>query len=208
MLKAAQATGTKQRLVDAGVAAATRSGLSNISFGSLAAAAGMSKSGMFAHFGSREALLVAVIAEAERRFFDAVRADPEEKSPVRAMRGLLARFIRYSAGLLVDDGAFLSSAVHEAHALEPGARDRVRAFARRWEQAVGDAMHAAVAAGELRPQLDAPRLAFAVTGFGLATTWVAQIEGDRTLAESRGLADVDAALREVTTPAGRAALGW
>ena len=59
---------TREAILAAGVALACRTGLGGLSIGALATEVGMSKSGMFAHFGSKEALQLAVLEAAAREF--------------------------------------------------------------------------------------------------------------------------------------------
>ena len=59
---------TREAILTAGVALACRTGLGGLTIGSLATEVGMSKSGMFAHFGSKEALQLAVVEAAAREF--------------------------------------------------------------------------------------------------------------------------------------------
>ena len=63
---------TRAAILDAALDIASRDGLEGLSIGMLADALGMSKSGVFAHFGSREDLQIALIDEYARRFMEAV----------------------------------------------------------------------------------------------------------------------------------------
>ena len=58
---------TRAVLLDAGLSLASQLGLEGISIGALAEMVGMSKSGVFAHFGSREDLQIAIVDEYYRR---------------------------------------------------------------------------------------------------------------------------------------------
>lgn len=71
---------TRERIVDRAFRLATREGLEGLSLGALAADLGMSKSGLFAHFGSKEDLQVAVLEAAAKRFEDVV-VRPALKAP-------------------------------------------------------------------------------------------------------------------------------
>src|SRR3954447_26417659 len=63
---------TRERILDWAFRAASRDGLEGLTIGALAAELGLSKSGLFAHFGSKEDLQLAVLAEATRRFENVV----------------------------------------------------------------------------------------------------------------------------------------
>lgn len=67
---------TKQTIVEAALGLAQQIGLEGLSIGALAEIARMSKSGVFAHFGSREELQISVIREYYQRFYDEVFSRP------------------------------------------------------------------------------------------------------------------------------------
>jgi AcrR family transcriptional regulator len=73
---------TRQAIVSHGIQAAYRIGLGGLTIGELAAGTGLSKSGLYSHFGSKEALQLAVLDEAAERFTDAV-----VRPALRAPRG-------------------------------------------------------------------------------------------------------------------------
>ena len=63
---------TKQLIVDAALGLATQVGLEGLSIGAVAELTGMSKSGVFAHFGSREELQISVVREYDQRFSEEI----------------------------------------------------------------------------------------------------------------------------------------
>src|SRR3954470_13876600 len=68
----ARGAATQTRILERAVHIASVEGLSSMSLATLAKATSMSKSGLFAHFRSKEALQIAIIDAAERIFFDSV----------------------------------------------------------------------------------------------------------------------------------------
>ena len=80
---------TKSVIVDAALGLATHIGLEGLSIGALADVTGMSKSGVFAHFGSREELQISVIREYHNRFeqevFYPAMSSPRGVARLRAM---------------------------------------------------------------------------------------------------------------------------
>jgi AcrR family transcriptional regulator len=140
---------------------ATVEGISGLSISRLAAAVGMSKSGLFAHFGSKEELQVATIETARGVFTEQV-IDPALAAPtgVERLRRLAENFLSYVEGGLYPGGCFFSSVAAEM-ALRPGpVRDgAVRVledFRRQLESAVRDAQ----AEGAIDRSADAGQLAF------------------------------------------------
>jgi AcrR family transcriptional regulator len=99
---------------------ATVEGISGLSIGRLADAVGMSKSGLFAHFGSKEELQVATI-DAARTVFEAevVEAALTASSGLERLRRLAENFLRYVEGGLYPGGCFFSSVAAEM-AMRPG----------------------------------------------------------------------------------------
>ena len=96
-MKKAQSTRTV--IVDSALAQAVKIGLEAVSIGGIASAIGMSKSGLFAHFKSKEGLQLAVIEEANERFFTSVFA-PAQKIPkgLARLKAYYENYIGWIAG--------------------------------------------------------------------------------------------------------------
>ena len=140
---------------------ATVEGISGLSIGRLANAVGMSKSGLFAHFGSKEELQVATIAMARAEFIDQV-IEPASVAPtgLERVRELGESFLRYVEGGVYPGGCFFPSVAAEM-AMRPGpvrdgAVEVLDEFSRKLETAVRDAQ----AEGAIDPSEDAEQLAF------------------------------------------------
>ncbi len=140
---------------------ATVEGISGLSIGRLAETVGMSKSGLFAHFGSKEELQVATIEMARDVFTEEV-VDPALAAPMglKRLRGLAENFLRYVEGGLYPGGCFFASVAAEM-AMRPGpVRDGavqvLDEFSNHLEKAVRDAQ----AEGAIDPSEDAGQLAF------------------------------------------------
>ena len=145
---------------------ATIEGISGISISRLAQAVGMSKSGLFAHFGSKEELQVATIAAARTVFTEQV-IEPAADAPtaLERLRRLAENFLRYVEGGLYPGGCFFASVAAEM-AMRPGpVRDGavqvLDEFYRQVETAVRDAQ----AEGAIDPSEDAEELAFELNSY-------------------------------------------
>jgi AcrR family transcriptional regulator len=145
---------------------ATVEGISGLSISRLAKAVGMSKSGLFAHFGSKEELQVATI-EAARAVFTEQVIEPALDAPsgLERLRRLGENFLRYVEGGLYPGGCFFASVAAEM-AMRPGpVRDGavqvVDDFLRQVETAVCDAQ----AEGAIDPSEDAEELAFELNSY-------------------------------------------
>ena len=150
---------TRETIVDQAYAMACSSGLEGLSIGPLAQAVGMSKSGVFAHFGSREELQLAVLDSAARRFGEAVLvaaiAEPRGLPRLRAIMHNWFEWVRNTAG-----GCVLLGAVSEYDDREGPVRDRLLDGVLRWRSALKRTVIQAIDAGHLEPETDADQLVF------------------------------------------------
>lgn len=158
---------TRELILDRAYAIACREGLEGLSIGALALAAGMSKSGVFAHFGSREELQLAVLDVGGRRFGESVLI-PALRSP----RGLarLRAIVKGWFDWVRDNrqGCLIMGAVSEYDSRPGALHDRVVALIERWRNATARAVELAVDAGEMHPGTDARQLSFEIFGIALA----------------------------------------
>lgn len=145
---------------------ATVEGIGGLSIARLAEAVGISKSGLFAHFGSKEELQVATIEMARTVFTEEV-IEPALASPtgLERLRALGERFLHYVEGGLYPGGCFFASVAAEM-AMRPGpVRDGAvqvqQEFIGQLERAVRDAQ----GEGAIDPGEDAAQLAFELGGF-------------------------------------------
>ena len=103
---------TRATILDAALGLASHMGLEGLSIGALAEVTEMSKSGVFAHFGSREELQISVIREYHARFEDEVFF-PAIKEPrgLPRLRSLFERWVR-RVSVEIDSGCiYISGAV-------------------------------------------------------------------------------------------------
>jgi len=142
---------TRESIVARAYDIARASGVEGLSIGPLATAVGMSKSGVFAHFGSREDLQLAVLEEAALRFGNAVLmpalSQPRGLPRLRAIMEHWFEWVRSTAG----GGCVLMASVME-YDDRPGAlRDQVAHNERRWRNELARAVQIAIDVGHLAP---------------------------------------------------------
>ena len=158
---------TRDMIVERAYMIASSAGLEGLSIGPLADAVGMSKSGVFAHFGSREDLQLAVLDLAAMRFGEHTLIPA-----LKAGRGLprLRAILDHWFEWLGRDrgGCLLLSAVSEYDDRPGPLRDRVLVHHQRWRGELVRAIGRAVASGELRGDTDAEQFAFEVNAIALA----------------------------------------
>jgi AcrR family transcriptional regulator len=159
---------TRAAILDSALSLASQMGLEGLSIGALAEVAGMSKSGVFAHFGSREELQIAVIREYHRRFeeevfFPALR----EPRGVPRLRALFERWLR-RVSVEMDSGCIYISGAVEFDDRPGPVRDALVGMVRSWQQALERAIGLAIEDGQLKPDTDAQQMLFEMHGLILA----------------------------------------
>ena len=116
---------TRAAILDEALRIASRLGLEGLTIGSLADATGMSKSGLFAHFGSREELQLAVLEHAAQRYGETVLV-PALKIDrgLPRLRAMFERWLDWASASGLPGGCIMIAAAHEyeqAHANRKGA---------------------------------------------------------------------------------------
>lgn len=159
---------TRAAILDAALAMASHMGLEGLSIGALAEVTGMSKSGVFAHFGSREELQISVIREYHHRFeeevfFPAIR----EPRGLPRLRALFERWVR-RVSVELDSGCIYISGAVEFDDRPGPVRDALASMVRAWHDALERAIRQAIEAGHLRPDTDPRQMLFEIHGLILA----------------------------------------
>jgi AcrR family transcriptional regulator len=141
-------------------------GVSGLTIGRLAEATGLSKSGLFAHFGSKEALEVAVVEEAARQFVQEVMVPalrkPRGEPRVKAM---VEHWLAWGAR---PGGCFFVGVSAELDDRPGPARDALVRACKDWIDALATAAQIGVTEGHFRSDLDSPQFAFELYGIMLS----------------------------------------
>lgn len=166
----ARGAATQTRILERAVHIASVEGLAAMSLATLAKATSMSKSGLFAHFRSKEALQIAIIDEAEKIFMDNVVAPSKSAAPGKQrLELLLTTYVDYCARGPFDGGCFFAAAAHEFDGRPGPVRDRVAQFFSTWNG------HLKACIVEAYPSTDADLLVFEVNGVGLGVNFTSQL---------------------------------
>ncbi|MFL5862480.1 MAG: TetR/AcrR family transcriptional regulator [Solirubrobacteraceae bacterium] len=145
---------------------ATVEGLDGLSLARLADAVGMSKSGLFAHFGSKEELQLATIDTASTIFDELIiKPADEEAAGLPRLRAYVALFIQHVEEAAFPGGCFFVSAMSELDAQPGPARDSALAFSQRWLALLAQQVKDAQAMGELDPTADPAQIAFELNAY-------------------------------------------
>lgn len=191
---------TRAAILDAALKVASRLGLEGLTIGSLADETGMSKSGLFAHFGSREGLQLAVLEHAAHRYGELVFT-PVLKIDrgLPRLRGLFERWLDWTQSSGLPGGCIMISAANEYDDRPGPIRDAVIANQRRGNAISERAVRLAIEEGHLRPDTDPEQIAFEMLGIVLASHNHRRLLGDRE-ARKRAIIAFDQLIeRHVTT---------
>ena len=165
---------TKAAIVDAALGLATQIGLEGLSIGALAEVTGMSKSGVFAHFGSREELQISVVREYHARFEQEVFF-PALEAPrgLPRLRAMFANWMKRTSAE-IDSGCIYISGASEFDDRPGPVRDALVESVSIWQAAVLRAIVQSKSEGHLRADADERQVAFEIHGLILALHYEAR----------------------------------
>jgi AcrR family transcriptional regulator len=159
---------TRAAILDAALGLASHMGLEGLSIGALAEVMQMSKSGVFAHFGSREELQISVIREYHTRFEEEVFFPAlAEPRGLPRLGALFERWVR-RVSMELDSGCIYISGAVEFDDRPGPVRDALAAMVRDWQLALERAIRIAVDEGQLRADTDPAQMLFEIHGLILA----------------------------------------
>jgi AcrR family transcriptional regulator len=182
---------TRAAILGAAFKIASRLGLEGLTIGSLADETGMSKSGLFAHFGSREGLQLAVLDHAaqlygERVFAPALKID----RGLPRLRALFESWLDWSQSSGLPGGCIMISAANEYDDRPGPIRDAVIEYQHRGNAITQKAVRLAIEEGHLQRGTDPEQIAFELLGIVLASHNHRRLLGDRE-ARKRALVAFD-----------------
>jgi AcrR family transcriptional regulator len=187
-----RARGQRSRtsILEAACDLASVEGLDGLTIGGLAKDIGMSKSGLFAHFGSKEELQLATHEHAVQRFRNAVIAPGSDLPAGRArLEALLEAWLGYMRSGVFRGGCFFNSVRAEFDARPTGpVRRTVVAGQRRWRAYLADEIRGAREAGELGPAVEPVQLAYELDALGSAADLEFQLLRDPAVFDRAGTA--------------------
>ena len=165
---------TKAAIVDAALGLATHIGLEGLSIGALADVTGMSKSGVFAHFGSREELQISVIREYHQRFEQEVFY-PALAAPrgVARLRALFDNWMKRTS-IEIDSGCIYISGAVEFDERSGPVRDALVDSVLTWHAAMRRAIQQCKECGDLQAEVKEEQMLFEIHGLILALHYEAR----------------------------------
>src|SRR3954447_16588325 len=169
----------REAILTAAVSLATVDGLEGLTIGNLADALGMSKSGVYAHFGSKQDLQLATVDEAERVFRDQVFEPARAADPgVAQIVAVCDAYFDHLARRTFPGGCFLAGAVLEMGTRPGPVREEILGFQNRFTTLIRDFVLAALERHELPDDEDPDALAFEINGIILAANANFVLHGD------------------------------
>jgi AcrR family transcriptional regulator len=197
---------TRQEIVRLAADLATALGLEGLTVGSLAKSLGMSKSGLFAHFGSKEELQLAVVDVAREQFEKRVLPAGGQAEPgLPRLLALLMAWIDHIEHTPHRGGCFFAAASAEFDDRAGPVRDKVARLTKLWVDGLIREAAAAKSLGELRPGADPRQIAFEVHAFVQEANWAKQLHSDPRAFE-RARRAIRACLHREATAKGRRSL--
>ena len=157
---------TRRAILEEAARLATVEGLDGLSLGRLADGVGMSKSGLFAHFGSKEELQLATV-ETASEIFDELVVEPAAAAAngVERIRALTEGFLRHVEVAVFPGGCFFASVAAELDTRSGPVRDMALAVVGEWIGMLEEAVRDAQGEGLLDPEVDPAQLAFELDAY-------------------------------------------
>ena len=203
----ARGDSTRRAILAKAMQLASAEGLEDLSIARLAGELGMSKSGLFAHFGSKEELQISTVRAAGAIFTHRVVRPAEEgyEPGLARLCGMLIAWLDYMERSSFAGGCFFAAATVEMDGRPGPVRDAVAAQMTLWAGLLTDYTRDAIARGELRADTDPEQLAFELDALGTAVNSGWQLHEDAMVFE-RGRRAIRRRLEADATDAGRAVL--
>ena len=175
----AQGERTRKAILETAVHIASAEGLEGLTIGRLALELSMSKSGLFAHFGSKEDLQVATV-EAARAIFirEVIKPAFESTQGLLRLWKLCDIWLAYVQSGVFRGGCFFAAAAAEFDGRPGPVRDRIAEIMKEWLTTLRSAIVEAQSAGQLKKDIDPTQLAFEFNSLELGANWAYQLYGD------------------------------
>jgi AcrR family transcriptional regulator len=171
---------TRQQILDAAVDIASVEGLEGLSIGRLALRLEMSKSGLFAAFGSKEELQLATVDHAAAIFIEqVVRRGMTAPRGLPRLWSLCESKLEYMQREVFRGGCFFAAASAEFDGRPGAVRERIAGHMKSWVELLAGAVRRAQDEGHLQADIDPAQLAFEIDSLAQGANWAYQLFGDR-----------------------------
>ncbi len=191
-----QATETRREILRVAVDIASAEGLEGLSIGRLAAELKMSKTGIFAHFGSKEQLQLATVETAKQIFLEKV-VQPALKRPrgLPRLKAMLEHWLGYVERIVFRGGCFFAAASAEFDSRPGAVRDEIAELTNAWMLGLREEIAFAQSTKEILTSLKPAQLAFELHAYVQEANWAFKLFNDKSafLLARRAIADCLAA---------------
>ncbi|MBE0613109.1 MAG: TetR/AcrR family transcriptional regulator [Burkholderiales bacterium] len=154
---------TRTAILDDALALASQIGLSGLTIGTLAERSGLSKSGLFAHFGSKEGLQLAVIQGVRQLYSDLVFLPALQRQPgLPRLRAIVENWLEWTGSAKLPGGCIMTAAAYEFDDCPGPVRELVSQSLRELRKTLVRSVRMAVDAGQLSTDADPEQLAFEI----------------------------------------------
>jgi len=191
---------TRESILRVAVDLASVEGLEGLTIGRLAEELEMSKSGLFAHFGSKEELQLATVEMARQIFVDRI-IRPALALPEGTPRliGLCQGWLDHVAGGVFKGGCFFTAASFEFDSRSGPVRDAIATAMRTWLDVLTRAIEGAKKARHIKAAIDARKFAFEIYSLAMGANWALQLLDDKG-AMGKARQNILERIRSVATP--------
>ena len=169
---------TRRTILRKAVNLASLEGLEGLTIGKLASELRISKSGLFAHFGSKEDLQCAVVNAARDIFVEKVVQPAYEFHGLKRLRALCENWLSYGEGKVFPGGCFFSAASLEFDDRPGRVRDQIVELMKKWLGNLEHAARDAQLAGEIKKETDVRQLAFEIQALAMGANWSSRLFRD------------------------------
>jgi AcrR family transcriptional regulator len=166
---------TRRAILRKAVNIASIEGLEGLTIGRLASELRISKSGLFAHFGSKEDLQCAVVDEAREIFVERVVRPAYEFQGLKRLRALCENWLAYGEEGVFPGGCFFSAASLEFDDRPGRVREQIVGLMRKWLGNLEHAAREAQLAGEISQEADVRQLAFEIQALAMGANWSSRL---------------------------------
>ena len=186
---------TRAAILDEALRIVSKAGLDGLTIGTLADATGMSKSGLFAHFGSREELLLAVLAHGQAEFAEVVFQPAMAKARgLPRLRSMFVNWLDWTESAELPGGCPMIGGASEFDDRPGPVRDMLAGGQRTWIETLKRAVRQAVEEGQLGAETDPEQIAFEIFGIALVVHHHRRLLGYKK-ARERALVALDSLLK-------------
>jgi AcrR family transcriptional regulator len=176
----AQSKGTKTReaILQKSARLASAEGLGAITIGRLARELGMTKSGLFGHFGSKKKLQRETIRTARQLFNSQVMEPAEEKAGIARVWTLCDLWLQHMQKRAFPGGCFFTSTFFAHEGRSDGLRDEITTVLQDWVKSLRSAVREAQSREEIDGKVEAGKIAFELSALVIGGYWAAQLLTD------------------------------